>query len=104
MPASLRALLYPKIERELETKGPETEGSETEGNVPFVYRYDDDGVDEDLEDAPEDEAERLEPEPLSDEARTALDLEQRANDIYAQYLKAMAENPEETDEWNAGPP
>ena len=109
MPASLRALLYPKIEREPETEapeteGPETEGPETEGNVPFVYRYDDDGVDEDLEDAPEDEAERLEPEPLSDEARAALDLEQRANDIYAQYLKAMAENPEETDEWNTGPP
>lgn len=94
MPASLRALLYPEIERE----------PETEKNAPFVYRYDDDGVDEGLEDAPEGDAEPLEPEPLSDEARVALDLEQRANDIYAQYLKAMAENPKETEEWNTGPP
>jgi hypothetical protein len=99
MPASLRALLYPEVKRE-----PEIEAPETECNAPFVYRYDDDGVDEGLEDAPEDDAEPLEPEPLSDEARAALDLEQRANEIFAQYLKAMAENPEETDEWNAGPP
>ena len=92
MPASLRALLYPKIERE-----PETEALETEDNAPFVYRYDDDGVDEDLENAPEDEA-----EPLSPDARAALDLEQQANEIFAQYLKAMSQNPDS--EPNADPP
>ncbi len=92
MPASLRALLYPKIERE-----PETEAPETEDNAPFVYRYDDDGVDEDLENAPEDAA-----EPLSPDARAALDLEQQANEIFAQYLAAIAENPDS--EPNADPP
>jgi hypothetical protein len=92
MPASLRALLYPKIERE-----PETEAPETEDNAPFVYRYDDDGVDEDLENAPEEEA-----EPLSPDARAALDLEQQANEIFAQYLKAMSQNPDS--EPNADPP
>ncbi len=74
-----------------------------EDNAPFVYNYDDDGID-DVDDLPEDELEPPEPEPLSEEARAALDLEQRANDIYAQYLKAMTENKEEADEWNSGPP
>lgn len=87
MPASLRAVLNPEIERE-----PETEVPKTEGNAPFVYRYDDDGIDEGLEDAPEDTA-----EPLSEEARAALDLEQKANEIFAQYLKAIAENPDPDD-------
>ncbi len=87
MPASLRALLYPEIEREPKSEGHETEGPE-EDNAPFVYRYDDDGIDEGLEAAPE------ETEPLSEEARAALDLEQQANEIFAQYLKAIAENPD----------
>ena len=78
MPASVRAVRHPEIERE-----PETE------DAPFVYRYDDDGVDDGLEAAPEDEA-----EPLSEEAKAALDLEQKANEIFAQYLKAIAENPD----------
>lgn len=65
--------------------------------APFVYRYDDDGVD----DLPEDEAEILETEPLSEEARAALDLEERANEIYAQYLAAIAAEKAES---GTGPP
>ena len=63
--------------------------------TPFVYSYDDDGVD----DSPEQTA-----EPLSPEASAALDLEQRANDIFAQYLKAIAEDAETTVQQNTGPP
>lgn len=71
-----------------------------EETAPFVYRYDDDGVD----DLPEDEAEALEPEPLSEEARAALDLEQRANEIYAQYLAAIAAEKAEADDCKTDPP
>ena len=92
MPASLRALLYPEIDRE-----PETGDLETEDNAPFVYRYDDDGIDEDLEAAPEDAA-----EPRSPTSQAALDLEQQANEIFAQYLAAIAENPDS--EPNTDPP
>ena len=91
-PASMRTVRHPEIERE----------PEAEDNAPFVYRYDDDGVDEGLEAAPEDAA-----EPLSEEAQAALDLEQKANEIFAQYLKAIAENPD-PDDWdnqhNTAPP
>jgi len=55
----------------------------TEEDTPFVYNFDDDGVDN----APEPDA-----GPLSPEALAQLDLEQRANDIFAQYLAAIAEN------------
>jgi len=65
-----------------------------EDNVPFVYRYDDDGVDDSIAPAEDTEA-------LSPEARATLDLEQRANEIFAEYLKAIAENPEDA---NTGPP
>lgn len=71
-----------------------------EDTAPFVYRYDDDGVD----DLPEDEPEALEPEPPSEEARAALDLEQRANEIYAQYLAAIVAEKAEAGEWKTGPP
>ncbi len=71
-----------------------------EETAPFVYRYDDDGVD----DLPEDEPEAPEPEPLSEEARAALDLEQRANEIFAQYLAAIVAEKAEADEWKTGPP
>ncbi|MFT4076052.1 MAG: hypothetical protein QM647_11030 [Asticcacaulis sp.] len=64
--------------------------AEAEDNAPFVYRFDDDGVDE----LPEDAAEALEPEPVSEAARTALDLERRANEIFAKYLAAIAEDKE----------
>lgn len=66
-----------------------------EEDTPFVYNFDDDGVD----DAPEPDA-----EPLSPEVSAQLDLEQRANDIFQEYLKAIAENPEKTAEQNTGPP
>lgn len=87
MPASLRTALQPEIE------------PETEDNAPFVYRYDDDDVDEALEDAPDEEA-----EPLSPDARAALDLEQRANEIYAEYLRAIAKNPDDPIRQNTGSP
>ena len=45
--------------------------------VPFVYTYDDDEIDEETE----------QPSP---EALTALDLEKRANDIFKAYLEARA--------------
>ena len=67
----------------------------TEEDTPFVYNFDDDGVD----DAPEPEA-----GPLSPEALAQLDLEQRANDIFQAYLKAIAENPEEAAEQNPDHP
>ncbi len=45
-----------------------------------------------------------EAEPLSPEASAALDLEQRANDIFAQYLKAIAEDAETAAPQTTGPP
>ena len=72
-PATARRTIYPSYTPRVPNK--------TEEETPFVYTYDDDGID----DAPEQEV-----EPLSPEAQATLDLEQRANDIFAQYLKARA--------------
>ena len=49
--------------------------------VPFVYAYDDDEINE----GPEEPV-----EPLSPSAQAALDLEEKANAIFAEYLRVRA--------------
>ena len=53
--------------------------------VPFVYVFDDDEIDEGPEEPPEEPV-----EPLSPTAQAALDLEEKANAIFAEYLRARA--------------
>nr|WP_303831305.1 hypothetical protein [Asticcacaulis taihuensis] len=57
--------------------------------VPFVYAYDDDEIDEGPEEPPEEPPENS-VEPLSPTAQAALDLEEKANAIFAEYLRARA--------------
>jgi len=73
------------------------EAHEDDPNVPFVYRYDDE---EDEIDAPEDDT----AEPLSPNARAALDIEKQANDIFQEYLKGCAELSGTSDPPDTGPP
>jgi hypothetical protein len=54
-------------------------------SVPFVYAYDDDEIDEGTKEPPEEPV-----EPLSPTAQAALDLEEKANAIFAEYLRARA--------------
>jgi hypothetical protein len=90
-PATASRAPYPSYARRVPTP-PE---ARPKTDTPFVYSYADDGVDN----APEPDA-----EPLSPEALAQLDLEQRANEIYAQYLKAIAEDAETVTQQNTGPP
>jgi hypothetical protein len=92
-PATASRAPYPSYARRVPT--PPEARPKTEEDAPFVYSYADDGVDN----APEPDA-----EPLSPEALAQLDLEQRANEIYAQYLKAIAEDAETVTQQNTGPP
>jgi len=82
-PATVSLSAYPSYAPR--ASNPPAAMPEPEEDTPFVYNFDDDGVD----DAPEPAA-----EPLSPEASAQLDLEQRANDIFQAYLKAIAENGE----------
>jgi len=91
-PATVSLPSYPSYAPRV--PNPPEAAPKTEADIPF-YNFDDDGVD----DAPEPGA-----GPLSPEALAQLDLEQRANDIFQAYLKAIAENPEEAAEQNPDHP
>jgi len=92
-PATVSLSSYPSYAPRV--PNPPAAAPNTEENTPFVYNFDDDGVDN----APEPDAGQLSPEALAQP-----DLEQRANDIFQAYLKAIAENPEEATEQNPDHP
>jgi hypothetical protein len=77
--------IYSKISSEKQTAP--TRPSEPAKDAPFVYRYDDDGVDDGT-------GQEAAPFPTD---ISALDLERRANDIFQAYRKSLAAG-------NKGPP